>query len=385
MESLGQKEQVWTDVWSSTNIETEIRMWDYYGLRPWILKYTPRFGKVLEAGCGLGKFNFYLSHFGIETIGLDFSKDTVDFLNEWQQQNNFQIPFVVGDIKNMPYDDNSLSGYLSFGVMEHFVEGPQIPLKEAHRVLRPGGIAIITTPNNSWNVIRTSTKKKMKNSIKKIIGKEVFTPPFFQYYYSPPKLKKLVEESGLRVSRNSGAAMLYTFVEYLGKKKNRITQNSKTYKFARFAEKNFLKRLGSQSITISVKLDEKMHCFLCGERNASLKSLEKYDAPICKRCESKQISKHYKRIKTVDFHSDYIFNPSIINSPEVKCNFCSNSFSTDLLFEKFGFDKNVCPECLKNVETNLLLSNKHLQAIWRDRKTAERLNANKDKKSCSNI
>jgi SAM-dependent methyltransferase len=376
MESLGQKEQVWTDVWSATNIETEIKMWDYYGLRPWILKYSPRFGKVLEAGCGLGKFNFYLSHFGIETIGLDFSKNTIDFLNSWQKQNNYQIPFVVGDIKNMPYDNNSLSGYLSFGVMEHFIEGPQIALKEAHRVLRPGGIAIITTPNNSWNIIRGRTKKKVKDSIKKVIGKKVFTQPFFQYYYSPPKLKKLVEKSGLMVTKNAGAAMLYTFVEYLGEKKNRISQNSKFYKFSRFAEKNILKRLGSQSITISVKLDEKMHCFLCGERNAGLKSLEKYDVPICNDCESQPVTKFYKKNKKVGFHSDYIFNPSIIETHKERCNFCSNNYNTNLLFEKFGFNKNVCSKCLKSVEINLFISNNNLQGVWRDRKTAEKLNAN---------
>ena len=202
MESLGQKEQVWADHWSGTSIETEIRMWDYYGLRPWILKYTPRYGKVLEAGCGLGKFNFYLSHFGIETIGMDFSKKTIDFLNRWQKQNNYQVPFVVGDIKKLPYDNNSFSGYLAFGVMEHFIEGPQVPLKEAYRVLRSGGVAIITTPSNSWNVMRGRSKKKVKDSIKKVIGKKVTVTPFFQYYYSPPKLRKLVEEKGLMVTAN---------------------------------------------------------------------------------------------------------------------------------------------------------------------------------------
>jgi SAM-dependent methyltransferase len=164
MESVGQEKKVWTDLWDNSNLKAEIAMWDYYGLRPYILKYTPRFGDVLEAGCGLGKFNFYLSHLNVDTIGLDFSKETIAFLKDWQKKNGYNIPFIEGDIKHLPYDDDSLSGYLSFGVMEHFIEGPKKAMDEMYRALRPGGVAIITTPNNSWNVRRGSLKKSIKNA-----------------------------------------------------------------------------------------------------------------------------------------------------------------------------------------------------------------------------
>jgi SAM-dependent methyltransferase len=333
MESLGQKEQVWTDLWSETGIETEISMWDYYGLRPWILKYTPRFGKVLEAGCGVGKFNFYLSHFGIENMGLDFSKETIEFLNKWKKQNNYQIPFIIGDIKDLPIENNSLSGYLSFGVMEHFIEGPQVPMKEAFRALRPGGIAIITTPSNSWNIIRSRVRTIIKNTIKKVIRKKVTKPPFFQYYYTASRLKKLVEESGLKVTRSSGAAMLYSIVEYIGGNQTQIINKSKLHKFSKFADRTYLKRFGSQSITISVKLNEQMHCFLCGERTAVLNSLDKYDVPVCKKCESKSVSNFYKKNKKVSVHSDYIFNPPMIKLHEETCEFCSGKYKTDVLFK----------------------------------------------------
>ena len=79
------------------------------------------------------------------------------------------MPFIEGDIKNMPYEDNSLSGYLSFGVMEHFIEGPKEAMDEMYRVMRPGGVAIITTPNNSWNIRRGNIKKWIKKTIKKIL------------------------------------------------------------------------------------------------------------------------------------------------------------------------------------------------------------------------
>lgn len=59
---------------------------------------------------------------------------------------------MKGDVLNLPYEDNLLCGYLSFGVVEHFSDGTQKPIAEAYRTLRAGGVAIITTPNYLWYV-----------------------------------------------------------------------------------------------------------------------------------------------------------------------------------------------------------------------------------------
>ncbi len=375
METIGQEKKVWTDLWENSKIEVEIDMWDYYGLRPYILKYTPRFGDVLEAGCGLGKFNFYLSRLGINTIGLDFSKETILFLKEWQKKNGFNLPFVEGDIKQMPYEDNSLSGYLSFGVMEHFIEGPKEAMDEMYRALRPGGVAIITTPNNSWNVMRGSTKKRIKNTVKKILRKKIIRPPFFQYYYSPTKLKSLVEASEMKVTKHIGAAFLFTFTEFFGKNKSHNVSSNDIYnRIASRVDKSFLKTFGSQSITISVKIHEIMHCFLCGDRSAKLNSLDKYDVPICENCENESNSVHYLKDRIVSFKEEYSFNPRRLSVVEKRtCSFCTEEYNTDPLFEDFGFNKNVCPDCLKKPKINVSLSNENVKPIWRDRKTAEGL------------
>lgn len=190
-ETLGQSPDVWTNEWENLSPESEIKMWDYFGVRPWVLKYTPRFGRVLEAGCGLGRYNFYLSHFGVDTIGLDFSEKTINFLNEWQKKYGYNIEFIEGDVTKLPYDDNSLSGYLSFGVIEHFIEGPHKPLQEAFRVLRPGGIAIITTPNKSWAKFINKRKSNLIKLIKFFMGKRLIKKPFFQYEYTPKQLRVL--------------------------------------------------------------------------------------------------------------------------------------------------------------------------------------------------
>jgi len=368
MESIGQKVDLWTNEWKELSIKSEIGMWDYFGLRPWILKYTPRYGEVLEAGCGLGRYNFYLSHFGIDICGLDFSEETIDHLNNWQKKNGYNLKFITGDVKNLPFKDNSLSGYLSFGVIEHFKEGPKEVLDEVYRVLRPGGIAIITTPNKSWNVKRNVLKRKIKHLIKKIIGIKVIPEPFFQYEYTPDQLKKFMHESNLFSLEISGSDYLYSFTEYGNFKGNNIHPKSFANKCSPILDRSFLKKLGAQSISITTKLSENMHCFFCGNKNAHKESLNKFNVPICEKCIEKEISNYYLKNTPTYFHDKYLINPKVLKPARNNCDFCKKDYISNELFEDFGFNKNVCPDCLTNVETNLELSNKNIKPIWRKRK-----------------
>jgi ubiquinone/menaquinone biosynthesis C-methylase UbiE len=119
-------------------------------------------------------------------------------LNKWKNENGFNNEFKVGDVTKLPYNDNSISGYLSFGVIEHFIEGLQKALNEAFRVLRPGGIAIITTPSKSWFYYYRLIRSAIRTFIKKLIGRDVIKPSFFQYWFSPKDLKQFVHEAGLK-------------------------------------------------------------------------------------------------------------------------------------------------------------------------------------------
>lgn len=368
MESRGQKVDVWKQEWEKLSPETEIEMWDYFGLRQWILKYTPRNGKVLEAGCGLGRYNFYLSHFGIETIGLDFSVNTIDFLKKWQKTHNYNLEFIKGDVKKLPFERNSLGGYLSFGVIEHFIEGPQEPIREALRVLAPGGIAIISTPSPSWSKLYFRMLGKLKKIAKRILGYKIYKSPFFQYEYSPNILKKYVESAGFYISKHSGADWLFTFTEF-GKNTDRfIKKGSLGYSLSHWFEKSIIRFLGAQSIVIAIKSAEIMHCFLCGDKTATMESLNKYDVPICKACQIDKNSSYYEKGSSTSYHNKYIINPPINKVEKRVCMYCNCIYKKHILFEDFGFDKNVCPTCLRNKNINILLSNTSLQPIWRKRR-----------------
>lgn len=115
---------------------------------PYILRYMPRQGRVIEAGCGLGRFVAYLCEMGYEVEGIEINPETVHVVN--RRQPSLQIR--EGDVASMPYPDNSVAGVISLGVVEHFIDGPELPLREIQRILRPGAYAVLTVP--SLNHIR---------------------------------------------------------------------------------------------------------------------------------------------------------------------------------------------------------------------------------------
>jgi len=365
----GQKEEVWTQLWDKHDVIKEIQMWDFFGTRPWILKFTPRFGDVIEAGCGLGRYNFYLSKLGISMIGLDFSRKTINNLQEFSKKNGFNLPFIVGDVRKLPFKDNSLSGYLSFGVVEHFIEGPTEPLLEAFRVLRPGGIAIITTPNKSWLNRFGRLKARMKLLAKKVLRIAIKPIPFFQYEYSPKQLSKFLDDVGLYPTLVEGADFLFSFVQFKKYSYTNIYPCSKYVTCAQKLDNTFLKYFGAQSISVSVKVATKMHCFFCNGLAANISSLKYFTVPICTKCQSSELSKYYLISKKTYYNYSYqiqIQKPKI-TPQNVKCEYCGNIYIRNTIFENYGFKKNVCENCLSDKNINLELSNSSVLPIWRKR------------------
>ncbi len=320
-ENLGQKSSVWDEWWGGITPISEIQMWDFYGGRQWISKYVPRFGKVIEAGCGVGRYVFYLKRLGIDIEGVDFSESVIEQLNKIKNEIVPDAVFLHGDITSLPYKDNSLSGYISLGVVEHFIDGPEQALAEAYRVLRPGGIAIVTTPNISFLVFYRRLVRKIKNLVKRIIGRKIINQAFFQYEYRPNKLKKYLQEQGFHVSRAEGCDLLYPFCEIGGFNGDNLKKGKFAYWFSNLFENSCLKNLGGQSITIAVKKAPLMYCFLSGELTATPDSLDKFDVPISKQYQKTELAGFYLKNRKVMFSESYEINPSLLLPVKKKCDY----------------------------------------------------------------
>jgi len=113
-----------------------------------LLLYLPGEGKILEAGCGLGKWVFFLLKNGYDIHGIDYVQDVIEKNKKMCGETRICEPerFSVGNVQKLEFPDSSFDGYISLGVIEHYHD-PSPILKEAHRVLKTGGIMFLTVPN----------------------------------------------------------------------------------------------------------------------------------------------------------------------------------------------------------------------------------------------
>jgi SAM-dependent methyltransferase len=130
-------------------------------------------GNVLEIGCGTGRGLEILVNAADHYTGIDKYKSLTDDLQEQYPQAKF-ISMHIPPLKDIP--DNSFDTVVSFQVIEH-IKDDKTFLKEIHRVLKPGGKAVISTPNkkmtltrNPWHV-REYFAPELENLCKSIFSK----------------------------------------------------------------------------------------------------------------------------------------------------------------------------------------------------------------------
>ena len=72
----------WDEVWKIDNIQRNMAKLDYPEYWAVFDKYIPKTGKLLEAGCGLGKWMNYFHTRGYDITGIDYSQVAVDELKK---------------------------------------------------------------------------------------------------------------------------------------------------------------------------------------------------------------------------------------------------------------------------------------------------------------
>lgn len=139
---------------------------------------------MLEAGCGVGQVVLALRARGYDCHGIDYAKSTIELLNTEFPD----VPFYYGDIRSIPYDNAFFDGYISLGVIEHFVNGQQEMINEAARVLKTGGYIFISVPAlNRFRKFRIRLGSYQTKS----------DMPFFESCISKEEMLFLLKNAGL--------------------------------------------------------------------------------------------------------------------------------------------------------------------------------------------
>jgi len=97
---------------------------------------------VLEVGCGLGTDGAQFAKAGADYTGIDLTDAAVDLAK--RRFELFQLPgnFRVADAEHLDFPDNSFDLVYSHGVLHHTPD-TAAAVREVHRVLRPGGKAVV--------------------------------------------------------------------------------------------------------------------------------------------------------------------------------------------------------------------------------------------------
>lgn len=100
-------------------------------------------GKILDLGAGDGYLSWLLAKKGYQVSSIDISLNRLQKFGKQAQQSN--IERILGDVKLLPFDDNSLDCVVASELLEHLPNYQDV-ICEVYRVLRPSGTFIISVP-----------------------------------------------------------------------------------------------------------------------------------------------------------------------------------------------------------------------------------------------
>jgi SAM-dependent methyltransferase len=154
-------------------------------VRATVPRLTPR-ARVLEAGTGTGRLAVYLARVApVDVTALDLSPESLALGRRLAVSASplaGSVSFVEGDLYELPFQEGRFDVVLSDSVIEH-LRDPAAALKEFHRVLRPGGVVVLSVPNrwrpDGWDLYR-----------------RLAATPYRQTSFSPPGLRALLRDAG---------------------------------------------------------------------------------------------------------------------------------------------------------------------------------------------
>jgi SAM-dependent methyltransferase len=149
--------------------------------------------KILEGGCGFGAWCEWFQNRGYEIVGIEYDREIVSRARQFKPD----VAVEFGDITNLNYPDNSFDAYISLGVIEHFEHGPEKALREAYRILKPGGLAFVTTP--VVTPLRRFVAHPVRSLyflIRRLKGKPNY---FWEYRFTRRELRSFLEQTGFEI------------------------------------------------------------------------------------------------------------------------------------------------------------------------------------------
>lgn len=169
--------------------------------------------ELLDVGCGQGHITTKIkSHFPSMNIsGMDVSLKAISYAND----NYNGIDFIVGNAYDTPYSNDFFDIVICNNTWEHLTDPAKLA-QNIHRILKPGGIFIISTPS----------RYRISNLIKAMFGKKVSINKHHITEYSVGQVFEILQfckfrmlkVKGLQVKGQGGSPITRIFIHSLIKR-----------------------------------------------------------------------------------------------------------------------------------------------------------------------
>lgn len=130
----------------------------------------PRRGKILDAGCGKGRYALLIDQEGRDVSCLDLTDKFMERIPD-------RFVKKVGSLHNIPFDDNTFNAVYCVEALEHALN-PETAIRELYRVTTPGGTILIIDKNKKhWGLMKTAP---------------------WEQWYEPEHILNLLKKAGCR-------------------------------------------------------------------------------------------------------------------------------------------------------------------------------------------
>jgi SAM-dependent methyltransferase len=111
----------------------------------WQVKYLnlQKGNKILDLGCGPGLYSSRFSQYGLDVIGMDYSRNSINYAKRYADKNGLNIQYIYQDYLTMDFScefDAIFLIYCDFGALTDYRR--DLLLQKIHKALKPDGIFV---------------------------------------------------------------------------------------------------------------------------------------------------------------------------------------------------------------------------------------------------